>query len=120
MRVVLVGWFPWLGVASVPRRHAAWGLGRVQPGGRPPGGDGAWWPLPSRPPRERPWHPTAAPRLAFLPFQKREIEGNPRKYLGASIWCRPFPDAKFQDAALGFYDKRDRNAATTWTFSPVK
>ncbi|PRW56692.1 LIM domain and RING finger isoform A [Chlorella sorokiniana] len=51
--------------------------------------------------------------------RKREIEGNPKRYLGASIWCRPFPNATFQDSCLGLYDKKDRNATTTWFMSPV-
>ncbi len=41
-------------------------------------------------------------------------------YLGASIWCKPFPGADFQDACLGFYDKHDLDAVTTWFLSPVK
>jgi len=52
--------------------------------------------------------------------QKREIEGNPKRYLGANIWCRPYLNATFQDSCLGFYDKKDRNATTTWFMSPVK
>lgn len=63
---------------------------------------------------------TACPAPCSPALQKREIEGNPKRYLGANIWCRPYPNATFQDACLGFYDKKDRNASTTWFMSPVK
>ena len=72
-------------------------------------------PLETPPPRPLPANP--AP---FLLQQKREIQGNPRKYLGASIWCQPYPNAGFQDACLGFYSKHDSQAITTWFLSPVK